>query len=133
MWRPVNDQDERAHPDFGRHRKRTAFAVLERDQLVALARAMPDAQSAVLLCLVWQAALQVKLNFGPNAGRAVARLSGAELSEMTGCPLRTVRYALGKLKRAAVIFREPSAAGRKSTYRLTFPPLCQQDALDSPK
>jgi hypothetical protein len=53
---------------------------------------------------------------GANAGKAVARLSGRQLADMTDRPLRTVRYALNRLTKAAVISRVDAAAGRKAVY-----------------
>jgi hypothetical protein len=92
--------------------------MLDRDQIVNLARVMPDAQSAVLLCLAWQAALQERLHHGPDAGQRVARLSGRQLAEMTGRSLRLVRYALSRLKLAGIIEPTSAGPGRKATYRI---------------
>jgi hypothetical protein len=84
--------------------------------MIALAHSMPDSQSAVLACLVWQASLHERLARGPLAGRFVARLSGAQLADMTGRPLRTIRHALRRLTEEGVIHREQSAPGRKAVY-----------------
>jgi hypothetical protein len=91
--------------------------------MVALARAMPDAQSAILLCMAWHVCLQQRMEYGPLAGQALAKLSGPQLTEMTGRPIRTVRHALRQLKQAKRIKNEQSAAGRKGVYRLDFIPL----------
>jgi hypothetical protein len=93
-----------------------AFARLGRDVLVAMARAMPDCQSAVLACVVWQAARQQLLRKGPLAGRFVGRLSGPQLVEMTGRPIRTVRHALRRLKESGRIKREATGVGRSAVY-----------------
>lgn len=94
------------------------FARIDRRRMIALARSMPDCQSAVLACLVWQASLQERLVRGPLAGRFVARLSGTQLAEMTGRPLRTVRYSLRRLTAKGLIRREHPAPGKKAVYAL---------------
>jgi hypothetical protein len=94
------------------------FAIIERDLVVALARAMPDAQSAVLLCLVWQASFQSHMKAGPLAGQFLARLSGPELAEMTARPIRTIRHALSRLRQARRIQKEQRGAGKKGVYSL---------------
>jgi hypothetical protein len=99
-----------------------AFARVDRQRLVALARSMPDCQSAVLACLVWQAARQERLHRGRHAGQFVARLSGAQLAEMTHRPLRTVRHGLARLTRAGIIRREGAAPGRTAVYALNLAP-----------
>src|SRR5262245_43264928 len=73
------------------------YATVTKDRAVQLSRAMPDCQSAVLLLLAWQATLHEKMKRGRFAGKAVASLSGSQLAEMTGRPLRTVRHALRTL------------------------------------
>jgi hypothetical protein len=107
---PGSDDDNRG----------SSFAIFERAFLGALARVMPDAQSAVLLCLAWQAVLQKRRQHGPFAGQPVASLSGPQLTEMTGRPIRTVRHALSRLKQAGRIRNEQCAAGKKGAYRLTL-------------
>jgi hypothetical protein len=77
-------------------------------------------QSAVLLLLAWQATLHEKMKRGRFAGRAEASLSGAQLSEMAGRPLRTVRHALSRLVAGDRIRKGEVAAGRKNTYALPF-------------
>jgi len=117
MWKKVVSEIDNL-PDVDGSFSRQSFAILEREVVIALAKAMPDAQSAILLCLAWHACLQERMRNGPLAGEFVARLSGPQLAELTGRPIRTVRYALRKLKKAARIFNEQSAAGKKSIYRL---------------
>ncbi|MDB5306432.1 MAG: hypothetical protein JWO38_634 [Gemmataceae bacterium] len=102
------------------------YATLSKERVLRLARAMPDAQSAVVLLLAWQATLHEKMKRGRLAGRAAASLSGGQLSEMTRRPLRTIRHALRQLLRVRRIAKEPTAAGRKNTYVLPF--LSGQDA-----
>jgi hypothetical protein len=94
---------------------------------------MPDAQSAVLLCLAWQASLQERMSYGPHAGRFLARLSGPQLAEMIGRPLRTVRHALRRLKESARICNEQPGAGSKAVYALHLcaHPGRENDALQS--
>jgi hypothetical protein len=95
-----------------------AYALVPVGRLVKLVRAMPDSQSAVLVCLAWQASLQERLRRGPFAGKPVARLSGRQLAEMTGRPLRTVRYALARLIEAGTVRNECTLPGRKAIYVL---------------
>lgn len=109
---PLEDES----PTLDANRK--AFALLDRNRLGALARVMPDAQSAALLCIVWDACRRERLEHGPYAGQFVARLSGQDLVEMTKRPLRTVRYALSRLRQASLIKREQHAPGRKAVYRV---------------
>jgi hypothetical protein len=120
MWRTITSPEDGMPKFLSGSGKRIPFAVICRERLIDLAHTMPDAQSAVLLCLVWQAALQERLNRGTHAGAPVARLSGSELVEMTGCPLRTVRYALRKLRQASVIYHEEEAPGKKAVYGLNL-------------
>jgi hypothetical protein len=98
-----------------------SFARIGRSRIVALARSMPDCQSAALACLVWQASRQERLAYGPYARRFLARLSGPQLVDMTGRPLRTVRHALSRLTKAGVIRREDTAPGKKAVYALNLP------------
>jgi hypothetical protein len=100
------------------HSPRRPFALIDRARLTATARVMPDAQSAVLACLLWQACKQERLARGPLAGRFVARLSGPRLATLTGRPLRTVRYALRRLSDSGVIRREAGPAGTTAIYAL---------------
>ena len=110
------------------------YAMLDRDRAVELARLMPDAQSSVLLCLGWQAALQERLRRGPYAGQQVARLSASQLAEMTGRHLRTVRYALSRLKDTGIIEALRSGPGRTAIYRVngTKAPLPANEPDGSP-
>jgi hypothetical protein len=114
MWRAVTPLEGE---DDGDEANGT-FAILNRQQLVALARSMSDARSAVLFCLAWDAARRERLGRGPNAGRFVARLSGPELAALTGHCLRTVRYALSRLRHAGHIVSETPAPGKKALYRV---------------
>jgi hypothetical protein len=97
------------------------FARLAHGRLVGLVRAMPDAQSAVLACLVWSAARQELLAHGPWAGQFVARASGPRLASLTGRPLRTVRHALRRLTQAGRIRRVTPIAGHTAVYALDLP------------
>src|SRR5262245_2112904 len=94
---------------------------------------MPDAQSAVLLCLTWQACFQQRMEYGPLAGQALAKLSGPQLAEMTGRPIRTVRHALRRLKQATRIKNEQSAAGKKGVYRLDVIPTGKEESRSCPR
>lgn len=96
------------------------FARVDRSRMVALARLMPDCQSAVLACLLWQASRQERLKRGPLAGQFVARLSGVQLATMTRRPLRTVRHALRRLTDEGVICRVAAAPGRTAIYALNL-------------
>jgi hypothetical protein len=96
-----------------------SYAVLTKDRAKALVRAMPDCQSAVLTCLVWQASLHEKMRQGPFAGRPVASLSGSQLSVMTGRPLRTVRHALRRLSECGLVVKA-TLPGRKAIYELPW-------------
>jgi hypothetical protein len=100
-------------------RKQT-YARVDRSRMVAVARLMPDCQSAVLACLMWQASRQERLVRGPLAGQFVARLSGAQLATMTGRRLRTIRHALRRLTDENVIRRVDAAAGRTAIYSLNL-------------
>jgi hypothetical protein len=104
------------------------FAIVDRRVLVALVRAMPDSQSAVLACLVWQASRHQRLTWGPYAGRYLARLSGAQLASMTGRHIRTVRHALSRLTTQGHITRETPRSGRTALYVPT--PRATLDAPD---
>lgn len=95
-----------------------SFAVIGRAEMTALAHAMPDAQSAVLFCLSWHAALNERMRQGPLAGRRVARASVGLLGRITGRPVRTVKDALKKLRDSGLILRE-SRPGQTSVYRVT--------------
>jgi hypothetical protein len=117
VWKPVTQT-----PGVDASNPGASFAIFERELLVALARVMPDAQSAVLLCLAWQASFQKRMEYGPFAGQAVAKLSGPQLAEMTGRPIRTVRHALSRLRHATRIKNEQSGAGKKGIYRLNVVP-----------
>lgn len=101
---------------------RQGFAVLDQDRLIALAHNMPDAQSAILLCLAWHAARQERFRLGPLAGEAVARVSGPRLVELTGRPLRTIRHALRRLKRTGSIVPADTEPGKTAVYRLYLTP-----------
>jgi hypothetical protein len=81
---------------------------------------MGDGESAVLVCLAWQAARQGRLRRGRHAGRFVARLSGAQLAKMSGRCLRTVRHVLRALRRAGRIVQEDQGPGRTALYRLDW-------------
>jgi hypothetical protein len=95
-----------------------AYALVTRGRLAKLVRAMPDSQSAVLVCLAWQASLQERLRRGRFAGRPLARMSGQQLAELTGRPLRTIRFALARLTEAGVVRNECTLRGRKAIYVL---------------
>lgn len=93
------------------------FAILERSRLELLARSM-SACSAVLICLEWYSALQQKMSRGPLAGQRVARVSAGTLIEITGRPLRTIRWALAELKRKGLIETVENEAGKTAIYRV---------------
>jgi hypothetical protein len=57
MWRAVNSGGDLPPVQNG-----VAYAYLNRPQLTSLAKAMPDAKSAILLCLAWYALRQSALN-----------------------------------------------------------------------
>jgi hypothetical protein len=102
-------------------RKRVdTYAIVGRAEMMAIARAMPDAQSAILFCLAWQAAFQVKMSRGPLARRRVARVSVSALAKMIRRPIRTVQYALSKLRAIGVIEQEDVGPGRTSVYKLNL-------------
>jgi len=94
------------------------FARVDRSRMVALARRMPDCQSAILACLMWQASRQERLARGPLAGQFVARLSGSQLAKMVHRALRTVRHALSRLTDEGVIRRVTATPGRTAIYAL---------------
>jgi len=96
------------------------FALMTRDRVEQLARAMPDGQSAVLACLLWQASLHERMRRGPFAGRLLASMSGPKLATMTGRELRTVRHSLSRLAAKGLVLKEKTSAGRKNIYRLPF-------------
>jgi hypothetical protein len=121
MLQPISPEPAAGLPSDER-KGRPPFAIFEHGLLVALSRAMPDAQSAILFCLAWQASLQKKMLRGPLAGQALAKLSGPQLAEITSRPIRTVRHALSRLRKAMVISNEQSGAGKKGVYRLSFVP-----------
>jgi hypothetical protein len=105
-------------PEFVKQLSDQPFAVLERHRLEELARTLPDAQSAVLLCLTWYAARQERLKRGAHAGKCIARLSGPQLADITGRPLRTIRYAISTLRRCGVIEPLSTGPGKTAVYRL---------------
>jgi hypothetical protein len=117
MWQPVTSGPPRESLNAG-----PAFAIIERDLLVALARVSPDAQSAVLLCLAWQASFQKRMERGPLAGQLVAKLSGQQLAEMTGRSIRTVRHALSRLTQTGRIKNDQAGHGKKAVYGLNLSP-----------
>lgn len=94
------------------------FAVLDRSCLTALVSAMPDGQSAVLLCLAWDALRQERLAHGPCAGHRLARISIPDLANMTGRPVRSVEWALSKLKSNGLIERVGVEEGKTAVYRI---------------
>ena len=98
-------------------RPSSSYALLTKDRAVALARAMPDCQSAVLTCLAWQASLHERMHLGRFAGRTVASLSGKQLHEMTARPLRSVWYALQRLTERGLVVKTPQP-GHKTIYEL---------------
>jgi hypothetical protein len=97
-----------------------SFAVFKRPEMIALARSIPDAQSAVLFCLQWHAALQQRMHRGPLAGQQVARVSAGTLTKITEFSIRTVRYALSKLQQRHLIKNVESRPGRTAIYQLTL-------------
>jgi DNA-binding transcriptional ArsR family regulator len=97
-----------------------SFAHLGRAAMTALARSMPDAQSAVLFCLAWHATINLRMQHGPLTGQLVARVSARELRKITLCPIRTVRHALRRLRDNHLIHNEESRRGRTAIYRLTL-------------
>jgi hypothetical protein len=103
-------------PDTSKH----AYARIERPVLISLVRSMPDCQSAVLACLTWQAARQQRFSRGQYAGKFVARLSGKQLAQMTGRPLRTVRHSLKRLLEARLIERLGVGPGRTAVCAPTL-------------
>lgn len=109
MWKRVTSGD--ATSPHGR------FAVMHDNRVVELAHAMPDAQSAVLFCLTWQACHQERMKHGPHAGQFVARLSARQLADMTGRPQRTVRFALRRLRQRGIV-RNLAGVGAKAVHRL---------------
>lgn len=115
MFREVDD-----HDDLHRGHVNTPYARFDRRQLEVLARAMPDAQSAVLLCLAWHAARQARLHRGEYAGQFVARVSARELAELIDRAIRTVRYALKALKQNGLIDSENRGPGKKGAFRVTM-------------
>jgi len=98
--------------------KTLSFAIVDRAEMTALACAMPDCQSAVLFCLTWHTLIQERMHRGPLAGKRLARVSGMELANLTGRPLRTVRDALAKLKEAGLIELASRSVGRTAVYRI---------------
>jgi hypothetical protein len=96
------------------------FAIFDRQTMTSLASAMPDAQSAVLFCLAWHAAIQVRMSRGPLAGQYVARVSATSLAQITGRAIRTVWYAIKKLRSAGMIKQEAQHPGRTSVYRVSL-------------
>jgi hypothetical protein len=104
----------------GRDPARQSYARIERPMLISLVRSMPDCQSAILLCITWQAARQQRFSRGQYAGKFVARLSGKQLAQMTGRPLRTVRHSLKRLLEASLIERLGVGPGRTSVFAPTL-------------
>ena len=99
---------------------KTLYAMMTRTRIEQLARAMPDGQSAILACLLWQASLHERMRLGPFAGRLLASMSGPQLAKMTGRDLRSVRHSLNRLTVKGLVFKEKSSAGRKNIYHLSF-------------
>lgn len=97
------------------------FALIELSHAEQLASVMPDARSAVLFLLGWQAARQVRLSFGPCAGRRVARISASTLAQLAGRPVRTIRWAIAELLAAGLIEQERTPPGWTNIYLLTLP------------
>lgn len=93
------------------------YAQITRQQVSQLARAMPDTQSAILLCLGWEALRQERLMYGPCAGTRLARFSSEELGELTGHRADCVRRALGKLRERGLI-RKLSGDGCKGLHEV---------------
>ncbi len=99
---------------------RDGYAQLTRTTLTALARAMPDAQSAILVVLTWHALRNARLKFGPLAGRTAAGVSGEQLAEILDRPLRTVRHALTQLVVTGAVVKDPVLPGHKNVYTLPW-------------
>ncbi len=102
-------------------RRKTAFAIFGRSEMETLAQSMPDARSAILFCIAWHVALQVRMERGPLAGQRLARVSANRLAAITKRPLRTVRYAISKLRAHGLLEVAVSSPGRTSVYRLPPP------------
>lgn len=100
--------------------RREAYARLTRTALTALVRAMPDAQSGILTVLTWHALRNSRLRLGPLAGRTAAGVSGEQLVEILGRPLRTVRHALAQLGGKGLVAKEAVPPGHKNVYTLPW-------------
>jgi hypothetical protein len=100
--------------------RQLAYARLTRTALTTLARAMPDAQSAILAVLTWHALRNSRLRLGPLAGRTAAGVSGEHLAEILDRPLRTVRHALARLVATDAVVKDPVLPGRKNVYTLPW-------------
>ncbi len=96
------------------------FAMITRNRVEQLARAMPDGQSAILACLLWQASLHERMRLGQFAGRLLASMSGPQLAKMTGRDLRTIRHCLNRLTAKGLVLKEETSAGCKNIYHLSF-------------
>jgi hypothetical protein len=99
---------------------RETFALISRVDMTALARAMPNAQSAVLWCLGWHAAINARMSRGQLAGQQVAKVSASALAKITGRPIRTVYDALSKLQDHDLIRNVEDRPGRTAVYRLSL-------------
>ena len=99
---------------------RGSFALIGHEEMTALAHAMPDAQSAVLWCLAWHAAINARMSRGPLAGQQVAKVSASALAKITGRPIRTMYDALSKLQDHDLIQNVEDRPGRTAVYRLTL-------------
>lgn len=96
----------------------STFAIIDRSQMTSLARAMPDCQSAVLVCLAWHGAVQVKMKRGKFAGQQVARVSVSEIARLIGRPKRTVQHALAVLKDNGLVVKVMDRPGQTAVYHL---------------
>lgn len=94
------------------------FAIMDRSQMTSLVRAMPDCQSAVLFCLAWHAAVQVRMKHGKLAGQNVARVSVNELARILDRSRRTVQYGLATLKDVGLVAKLEGKPGQTAVYRL---------------
>ncbi|GMV82498.1 MAG: hypothetical protein AMXMBFR7_36820 [Planctomycetota bacterium] len=95
-----------------------AFAHISLSRMQALARAMPDTRSAVLFCLEWEATRQARFSKGALAGQYCARISAKKLEILAGKPLRTIRWALAKLKSSGHLTQELVGPGRTAQYQV---------------
>jgi len=119
---PRDDRTARAPDQSG------AIAQFDRRQMIAIARAMPDCTSAVLLAMYWIADVQSRLRGRRRAGQAIARVSARRLAQITGRHKRTIRNSLAKLRNGGAIEKVGGRPGLTAAYRVCLDVAASQAA-----